>query len=582
MPSAEINPLSTSDHDSIAATGHIAKEPLPGNFHQALTSIDSNSGELAEPTFRDKIEAQAALQGAPVLDTNPAMSPADHDPLIAAPEKQGHSTDFEPISQSAITGWLIPVVVAPVETQSRPQPEQQPQPALPQDHDPQLPEQPEQPERSQPAATPSEDEQPPATQTGDNMGNGPTDPPDGVHSAEEGESKDKANTPQTTTKKLASNEETGEHIESMPIPTKTEPTTKGDEPLSEVRGLTVRERESEQPLKSVDKREIRFARSEPAAWQGLMEMAEASQCENVPYEQQTEAAVKVLEAAAQLGHDERALSRYYGLGLVTCRLAQFVADPTMEEAFIEEGVGRLVTRQAERCINYNFTGLFDRSHGVYISMVHSDGFELLVRDTSLMTEACAGMSVAERLVANALQSLGNSNAEVLQNETLRTAHVTGVLKNPKAHRAVVAGSLSFAASTLRQTIALHHTRNTGNLSDFSTWEGWAARISDALPSHQITDLDFRKVNAVIASLRLDEARDALQKIELDDDGQPFLDRKQLPTVPDPDIAEVNPGQLQPSMSARQGCPALYVTGALPFAEKSIAEIVKRTQARYGY
>jgi hypothetical protein len=292
--------------------------------------------------------------------------------------------------------------------------------------------------------------------------------------------------------------------------------------------------------------------------------------------------VKVLEAAAQLGHDERALSRYYGLGLVTCRLAQFVADPTMEEAFIEEGVGRLVTRQAERCINYNFTGLFDRSHGVYISMVHSDGFELLVRDTSLMTEACAGMSVAERLVANALQSLGNSNAEVLQNETLRTAHVTGVLKNPKAHRAVVAGSLSFAASTLRQTIALHHTRNTGNLSDFSTWEGWAARISDALPSHQITDLDFRKVNAVIASLRLDEARDALQKIELDDDGQPFLDRKQLPTVPDPDIAEVNPGQLQPSMSARQGCPALYVTGALPFAEKSIAEIVKRTQARYGY
>jgi len=184
------------------------------------------------------------------------------------------------------------------------------------------------------------------------------------------------------------------------------------------------------------------------------------------------------------------------------------------------------------------------------------------------------MSPAKRLVANALQSLGDDATEVPKGQHIREYILNGVLGRYKAYEAVMKGYLAFASSALRRTLVLHY--------EPETWEGMAVRLRDALPSDEIGKLDFRKINAIIASLRLDEARAAIRQIELDESGQPYLDRSQLPKIPSPDIPATEHEYLSPSMAARQGCPALYIIGSLPFAEKALAEIVRRAQVRYGY
>jgi hypothetical protein len=200
--------------DQIAATDLLDGQPTPSlieptaspdlstNLSPTPTSALTETTPSLSPDLPPPVETRLSTDLAP---TTPV--PHLHPDVVAPPAPQPEAPEATP--PVPVAPQPVPSVAPPTlpteavahqpTPRPTPQPEQQPQPALPQDHDPQLPEQPEQPERSQPAATPeqtvaaatpSEDEQPPATQTGDNMGNGPTDPPDGVHSAEGGEGED--------------------------------------------------------------------------------------------------------------------------------------------------------------------------------------------------------------------------------------------------------------------------------------------------------------------------------------------------------------------------------------------------------
>jgi len=79
-----------------------------------------------------------------------------------------------------------------------------------------------------------------------------------------------------------------------------------------------------------------FNRPVPSAWDGLVVRAEASLHEGIPYENQREAAECTLEAVVELGHDERAHNRYYGLGLVGCSIPKRLMTPTRKRILLTE------------------------------------------------------------------------------------------------------------------------------------------------------------------------------------------------------------------------------------------------------
>jgi hypothetical protein len=207
-------PTYTTNHESPTVEQPTAGS-LPDTIQHDLNNVATNGG-IDTPTFQGRIEAQYGEQPTPaltptgevVVNVEVAVAPAAAPTTVGettppTPEAADTSssprtpnTDLAGEQAQTSTTWLAPAVVAAPTVAAKPNeiatPTKQVEPTPTPRQEASLP--PEQPQ-PQPQPRPQTEavahveasSQVPATATGDNMGNGPTDPHDGLHSAESGD-----------------------------------------------------------------------------------------------------------------------------------------------------------------------------------------------------------------------------------------------------------------------------------------------------------------------------------------------------------------------------------------------------------
>lgn len=140
--------------------------------------------------------------------------------------------------------------------------------------------------------------------------------------------------------------------------------------------------------------------------------------------------------------------------------------------------------------------------------------------------------------------------------------------------------MSFATGITRRTMQSRWEREVGYGVEDNELAG--VPIRDVPGGHRIAKASFRQVGAVIASRRLDNARELSAHLAIDEAGEPYIDAELMPLEPSTptrelSVEEKKKGFVPVSSDKRQGCPALYVQGGLDLAGDTLDAAVTQAQ-----
>jgi hypothetical protein len=316
--------------------------------------------------------------------------------------------------------------------------------------------------------------------------------------------------------------------------------------------------------------EVHNAQRKPDAWDNLLDFAHDHLEPTKPYEEQGEAVAALWEQTHTLDAEVYEANRYYGLGLITCALARSMQGETAREEFIERGTWKLAGSHVGYCVGSYY---YPAHMGLYAKEIRDSDLV----DKEMLRDEYAKLSDAERLVANTLSAWtpGGGSTRLM---SPGSHHRKRILDQEPALEAVVSNTFAGTSLILRTTLQRIHERQQGKKwpPDFAKSK-FNPLLADFVSEADLLALDLKRVAFIAASIRLDEMLNIVPRLlTLDESGNPDIDRSLIPASPLP-VAK-GAGDLPfTHHTARLGCPALYVAGAIPTATQLLPEIVVRAQ-----
>ncbi len=312
----------------------------------------------------------------------------------------------------------------------------------------------------------------------------------------------------------------------------------------------------------------RYSFPKPPEWEDLVARADAALIPGRPKARQGAAVNALWDALPNIDPEAQERNRYFGLGLVVCKLSKSCFLPAdTPGSIIPDMVDTLVRAHPQE---------FDDGSGMAQGLTLGEILLLPEIPASKKTRsAYTELSLAERLTIDTLQQLTIEKSDwEKRSEASKNFYRRSILEDDDAFnstkRNVFAAASGLFRTSVRQLVKKRTGLSNGIISD--TRDLSNIPIKALLSEEEIRTLVPPATAAQATQLHLNEFTQHLEDfIYPDEAGVTRFNKSAMPKTPniDPDS--------RPRHRQRIKCPALYVAGAIAFAANAMPEIIIQAQ-----
>jgi hypothetical protein len=288
-----------------------------------------------------------------------------------------------------------------------------------------------------------------------------------------------------------------------------------------------------------------------------------------------EGARKALDIALELDPEDLERNRYYGIGKVACEIARNLYVPERRAVFVDKEAAIIANAHDSYCAtSQDITGIWQSHTGnrrLRLSEVEfpigNNKYDAGVALANLPT--VTGRLINTLVIASGmLRTTAQGQSVDRDNEYLIRMLVS---EQPAAEQ--IGNGLLFTSYRIVHFGILHAIgRRTGVIPEAIRFKD--PYIFDYLDEQELRDMPVTTAALMAAGLRIDEVRDGLEnELEYVPDDDSLRMRQETLRRPPLPVAHNKHGYLESLHTARLRCPALHVTGMIPYVVDMVPDIL---------
>lgn len=306
-----------------------------------------------------------------------------------------------------------------------------------------------------------------------------------------------------------------------------------------------------------------YAYPKPPEWDSLVEATASEINPNLPENEQVLALMAFWENSSRYDTEVIEDNRFYGLGLVACKVAKSSFRPISDPKSLANSVKEAIVGIHEPyCRDSKGKPRYTANQGLYLEELNAPLLDPVPEHIKAEYDT---LSLAERITINALP-MAHHDLTVLSSADLELLSFMVIDHHP-ALVGVTTSAYAASMGLTKGALGKLHQKKYGPIDNPDTFN---PLIKDIATEDELRNLIPRQTAAHASSVRMDELAIVAQTLKLDDQYIARSDRSHIPRKPLP-LDDANREIVR--HEKRLKCPALRVGGAIAYAADTTPDII---------